>query len=84
MKTVMTPSELVADALVRAYLNGRGLPKILHSAVVWVAATRLTSGEIPVLDKTLKQDIDNQSSAPPAHFKVRGPPADGSTVAAPS
>ncbi|MET3376455.1 hypothetical protein ABIC89_005534 [Variovorax boronicumulans] len=42
MTPLMSPSEIEADALVRAYLDGRLLPRILHGAVVWVAETRLT------------------------------------------
>ena len=70
MTLVMTPSELAADALVRDYLNGRFLPKILHGAVVWAAERRLSSGKVPVLDETLRHDIDNQACAPPEHFKA--------------
>jgi hypothetical protein len=60
----MSPSELAADVLVRAYLHGRTLPKIMHSAVVWVAESRLSSGKRPVLDATLCADIDSQAVAP--------------------
>ena len=38
MVRFITPSEHAAEALVRAYLNGRALPPILHGAVVWTAA----------------------------------------------
>lgn len=64
MTPLMSPSELAADVLVRAYLHGRTLPKILHGAVVWVAETRLSSGKRPVLDATLCADIDSQAIAP--------------------
>ncbi|MGJ7528485.1 hypothetical protein [Variovorax sp. GB1P17] len=64
MTPLMSPSELAADVLVRAYLHGRTLPKILHGAVVWVAETRLSSGKHPVLDATLCADIDNQALPP--------------------
>jgi len=64
MTPLMSPSELAADVLVRAYLHGRTLPKILHGAVVWVAETRLSSGKLPVLDATLCADIDSQATAP--------------------
>ncbi|QNK69678.1 hypothetical protein [Variovorax sp. PAMC26660] len=64
MTPLMSPSEFAADALVRAYLHGRTLPKILHGAVVWVAETRLRSGKRPVLDATLCADIDSQAIAP--------------------
>lgn len=67
MAPLMSPSEMAADVLVRAYLHGRTLPKILHGAVVWVAETRLSSGKLPVLNATLCADIDNQAIAPPPH-----------------
>lgn len=70
MTLVMTPSELAADALVRDYLNGRSLPRILHGAVVWAAERRLSSGKLPVLDETLRHDIDYQACARPAPFKA--------------
>jgi|GEM_PF-1280328 len=64
MIPLMSPSEIEADALVRAYLDGRTLPKILHGAVVWVAETRLTKGRAPVLDANLRANIDHQASGP--------------------
>jgi hypothetical protein len=64
MTPLMSPSELAADVLVRAYLHGRELPKIMHGAVVWVTETRLTSGQLPVLDATLCADIDSQAFTP--------------------
>lgn len=66
MTPLMSPSEIEADALVRAYLDGRLLPRILHGAVVWVAETRLTRGKVPVLDANLRANIDHQAiEAPP-------------------
>jgi hypothetical protein len=65
----MTHSEFSADALVRVYLRGRTLPEILHGAFVWVAEKRLTSGKVPVLDETLRTDIDNQAIAPPNYIR---------------
>lgn len=61
----MTPFEYSAESLVRVYLNGRMMPRILQDAVVWVVASRLTSGEKPILDETLRSDIDHQAVAPP-------------------
>lgn len=61
MTPLMSPPEIEADALVRAYLDGRLLPKILHGAVVWVAETRLTKGKVPVLDANLRANIDHQA-----------------------
>ncbi len=69
---LMSSSEVAADALVRAYLHGRTLPKILHGAVVWVAETRLSSGKLPVLDATLCADIDSQAIAPPPPDPAHG------------
>ncbi|CAN7323698.1 hypothetical protein LJR290_001718 [Variovorax sp. LjRoot290] len=66
----MTPSEFTADAMVRVYLRGRTLPEVLHAAVVWVAEARLSSGRMPVLDQTLRTDIDNQAIAPPTGIGV--------------
>lgn len=70
MVSFITPSERAAEALVRAHLNGRSLPPILHGAVVWMAAARLTSGKRPVLDETLRTDIDNQTIPQPECIKV--------------
>jgi hypothetical protein len=64
----MTPSEYSAESLVRVYLNGRVMPQILQDAVVWVVASRLINGETPVLDKTLRSDIDHQAVEPHALF----------------
>lgn len=65
MTPLMSPSEIEADALVRAYLDGRLLPRILHGAAVWVAETRLTKGKRPVLDSNLRASIDLQATEPP-------------------
>lgn len=67
----MNHSEIAADKLVRAYLSGRQLPKILHHAVVWIAQTRLSSGKLPVLDTALRANIDREASAaaPSAHVR---------------
>ena len=37
------PSELEADAVVRAYLRGRTMPAILHSYIVWAVEMRISS-----------------------------------------
>jgi hypothetical protein len=60
----MTTSEFAAESLVRTYLNGRTMEPILFRAVVWRAEKRLTSGMMPVLDATMRTDIDNQAGAP--------------------
>ena len=70
MTSFITPSERAAEALVRAHLNGRTLPPILYDAVVWMAAARLTSGKRPVLDETLRTDIDTQAISQPECIKV--------------
>lgn len=62
----MNHSEIAADKLIRAYLSGRQLPKILHHAVVWIAQTRMSSGKQPVLDDALRANIDREASAPDA------------------
>lgn len=61
----MTSSEYSAESLVRLYLNGRVMPRVLQDAVVWVVASRLTGGEKPELDATVRSDIDHQAVAPP-------------------
>ena len=59
----MTTSEFAADSLVRTYLGGRTLEPIHFRAVVWMAERRLPSGMMPVLDATMRTDIDNQAGA---------------------
>jgi hypothetical protein len=59
----MTTSEFAAESLVRTYLSGRTMEPILFRAVVWMAEKRLTSGMMPVLDTTMRTDIDNQAGA---------------------
>ncbi|PNG58913.1 hypothetical protein WDL1CHR_03467 [Variovorax sp. WDL1] len=66
----MTPPENAAESLVRAYLDGRTMPRVLQDAVVWVVASRLTGGEEPVLDQALRGDIDNQAIAPPVGIEA--------------
>jgi hypothetical protein len=66
----MTTSERAAESLLGAYLNERTMPKILHDAFVWVVASRLASGETPVLDETLRSDIGHQAIAPPGRTAV--------------
>ena len=65
-----TLSERAAEALVRAYLNGRSLLPILHGAVVWMAAARL-SGKRPVLHEILSTDTDFQAIPQPECIRVR-------------
>jgi hypothetical protein len=60
----ITSSKFAAESLVRAYLYGRTLPEIQRSADVWVAEKRLIDGKMPVLDQTLRSDLDNQAVAP--------------------
>jgi hypothetical protein len=71
MAPLMSPSEMAADVLVRAYLHGCTLPKILHGAVVWVAETRLSSGKLPVLDATLRGHRQPGHRAPAARSRAR-------------
>ena len=59
----MTSCENTAELLVRVYLNGRSMPRVLQDAVVWVVASRLTRGEKPVLDEVLRSDIDHHAFA---------------------
>lgn len=66
----MTPFETTAESLVRIYLDGRTMPRVLQDAVVWVVASRLTSGEDPVLDETLRGDIDNHAIASPVRVEA--------------
>ena len=61
----MTQAEYLAQSLIRTYLNGRTMPEDMFEAVVWVAAQRLTGRRMPVLDETLRQDIDSQATSPP-------------------
>ena len=63
----MTTSEIAAEHLVRAYLSGRTMEPILFRAVVWMAEKRLTSGMMPVLDATMRTDIDNLAGAAQWH-----------------
>ncbi|MNL26134.1 hypothetical protein D3C87_1476460 [compost metagenome] len=62
----MTPSQLTAESLLRSYLSGRSMPKILRDAVVWAIEVRLTRGDAPTLDATLRIDIDNHAVGRPA------------------
>jgi hypothetical protein len=59
----MTTSEFAAESLVRTYLSGRSMEPILFRAVVWMAEKRLAGGMMPVLDTTMRTDIDNQAGA---------------------
>jgi hypothetical protein len=65
MEDTMTPSQFTAESLLCTYLNGRSMPKILRDAVVWVIEARLASNETPILDETLRIDIDNHAVALP-------------------
>lgn len=57
----MTPSQFTAESLLRTYLSGRSMPKILRDAVVWAIEVRLARGDTPTLDETLRADIDNHA-----------------------
>lgn len=59
----MELSSQMAHDLVMAYLSGRTMPDILYEAVVEVARRRILNGEFPVLNRTMKSDIDNQAGA---------------------
>ena len=60
----MTPSQFTAESLLRTYLSGRSMPKILRDAVVWAIEARLARGDTPTLDETLRADIDNHAAEP--------------------
>ncbi|TSD58971.1 hypothetical protein FFI97_001150 [Variovorax sp. KBS0712] len=61
----MTPSQFTAESLLRTYLSGRTMPKILRDAIVWAIEVRLAGGDTPTLDETLRTDIDNHAVEPP-------------------
>ena len=63
MATLKSPSDLAADAVVRAYLHGRTMPAILYGAIVWAVEMRISEGKLPLLDETLANDIDNHAVA---------------------
>jgi hypothetical protein len=50
-----------AEALVADYLNGRSLPEVVHKAAVQVARTRLMEGKDPILDESLRDQIDREA-----------------------
>lgn len=64
------PSELEADAVVRAYLRGRTMPAILHSAIVWAVEMRISGGKLSLLDETLMNDIDNHAVSAPTSTAI--------------
>jgi hypothetical protein len=47
----MTTSNVAAQVLVRAYLNGRSMDEFMFAAAVWMADQRLTGGMVPALDR---------------------------------
>ena len=59
----MTTSEIAAQVLVRDYLDGRSMDAFMFAAAVWMAHKRLTSGQVPTLDRRLCDDIDSQAGA---------------------
>lgn len=69
----MTSSEFTADAMVRLYLRGRTLPEVLHTAVVWVAEARLSSGRMPVLDQTLRCAPKRRAARSPMPWQAEIP-----------
>lgn len=66
----MTPSQFTAESLLRTYLSGRSMPKILRDAIVWSIEVRLARGDTPTLDETLRTDIDNHAVEPPGRPTV--------------
>jgi hypothetical protein len=62
----MTALDQSAKDLVASYLCGRRMIPMLLDAVVWMAAKRLSEGATPVLDDTLRGDIDSQAELLPA------------------
>lgn len=67
----MTALDQSAKDLVASYLCGRRMIPMLLDAVVWMAAKRLSEGETPVLDDTLRGDIDSQAELPQAARMAR-------------
>jgi hypothetical protein len=58
----MALSLFAAECLVRDYLDGRTLPRVLHSAVVQAAEARLVDGLMPVLTETLCREMDSEAT----------------------
>ncbi|MBT2326717.1 hypothetical protein J7E62_30870 [Variovorax paradoxus] len=69
----MTTSNVAAQVLVRAYLNGRSMDEFMLAAAVWMADKRLTGGIVPALDQTLRDDIDSQAGPVMAFQQSWGP-----------
>lgn len=67
----MTALDQSAKDLVASYLCGRRMIPMLFDAVVWMAAKRLSEGATPVLDDTLRGDIDSQAELLPAARMAR-------------
>lgn len=62
----MTALDQSARDLVASYLCGRRMIPMLLDAVVWMAAKRLSEGATPILDDTLRGDIDSHAELLPA------------------
>ncbi|MDM0072725.1 hypothetical protein [Variovorax sp. J31P207] len=54
-----------AETLVLDHLNGRVLPSALHRAVVLAAEARLMNGLMPVLDESLRTEMEDHATALP-------------------
>lgn len=67
----MTALDQSAEDLVVSYLCGRRIVPMLFDAVVWMAAKRLSEGTTPVLDDTLRGDIDSQAALLPTARSAR-------------
>lgn len=61
-KQTMSLCRFAADSLVRDYLHGRVLPRTVHDAVVALAEQRLIAGRLPVIDNSLRQEIDEEAT----------------------
>lgn len=75
MPLLKIPSELAADAAVRAYLHGRTMPPLLYDAIVWAVEMRISAGKLSLLDETLTTDIDNHAVATRARLLMPIRPA---------
>ncbi len=59
----MTTSNVAAQVLVHAYLDGRSMDEFMFAATVRLVDKRLARGIAPALDQMLRDDIDGQAGA---------------------
>lgn len=74
MTPLKNPCDLAASAVVHAYLHGRMMPALLRGAIVWAVDKRISAGTLPLLDETLRNDIDNHAVAAPASIPIQPAP----------